>query len=83
MNVYGDVFYFEAISGLQDNFILVYDLQFEIYVDLFSELECVSNLLFFFNGGFIVGDLIFNGDVFKWQKFVNIFCLQFLMFVSN
>ncbi|WP_421949570.1 SusD/RagB family nutrient-binding outer membrane lipoprotein [Phaeodactylibacter xiamenensis] len=82
-NAYGDVPYFEAISGLQDNFTPVYDPQPEIYADLLSELERASNLLSSSNGGSIAGDLIFNGDASKWQKFANTLRLQLLMLASN
>ncbi len=81
-NAYGDVPYFEGISGDEDNFTPVYDQQSEIYADLLSELERADDL--FANGsGTINGDIIFNGDASKWRKLANSLRLRLLMTANN
>lgn len=82
-NAYGDIPYFEAVRGIEDNFTPVYDPQPEIYADLLSELERASNLLAAGSGGSISGDLIFNNDASKWRKLANSLRLRLLMLAHN
>ncbi len=77
-NAYGDIPYFEAINGNNDEITPAYDPQEEIYTDILSELQRASGLLA--NGeGSIQGDILYNGDATKWQKFANSLRLRLLM----
>jgi hypothetical protein len=63
---FGDVPYTEALSGKPNP---KYDTQQSIYTDLFKELkEAVAQ---FDNLAPVKGDIAFNGDNSKWQKFAN------------
>lgn len=81
-NAYGDIPYFDAISGDQNNFTPVYDSQEEIYLDLLSELERAEGLLATGNGS-IGGDILFDGDAAKWRKLANSLRLRLLMYASG
>lgn len=64
---WGDVPYFEALQG-SDNFTPAYDTQQAIYYDLFEELTEANNMIV---SGNISDDIIYGGDMSKWQKFAN------------
>ncbi|NER13913.1 SusD/RagB family nutrient-binding outer membrane lipoprotein [Leptobacterium flavescens] len=81
-NAYGDIPYSEAIKGDTDNFTPVYDLQEDIYLNLLSELERAAFLLASGKGS-VGGDILFNGDVIKWQKLANSLMLRLLMTANN
>lgn len=80
-NAYGDIPYFQAIQGQDDEFTPAYDPQQEIYEDLLAELEQATALLQ--GDGEITGDLIYQGDAGKWIKLANSLQLRLLMTASN
>lgn len=64
---WGDVPYFEAFNPA--DLTPRYDLQKDIYYDLFKELkEAIAQ---FDGGAAFKGDILFNGDATKWRKFAN------------
>lgn len=77
-DVYGDIPYSEAGLGYIDGIRYPsYDKQEDIYADLLIQLEEAANVLK--NGGlssYGTGDLFFNGDVTKWNKFTNSLMLR-------
>jgi hypothetical protein len=75
---YGDMPYFEALKG---NTQPVFDSQEDIYADIFKELdEAVEQ---FDMIGKVKGDILFDGDVTKWQKFANSLRLILALRVSD
>jgi len=77
-NAYGDIPYFEAIRGDENELTPAYDSQEEIYIDILSELERATNFLA--NGaGTIEGDILYEGDSEKWIKLANSLRLRLLM----
>jgi hypothetical protein len=64
---WGDIPYTEALQG-SDNFTPAYDTQEFIYNDLFEELEEASNMIV---SGSISDDIIYGGNMSKWQKLGN------------
>jgi hypothetical protein len=62
-----DVPYFEALQG-GDNYTPAYDSQEEIYYDLFNELKEAGEMIV---SGNINNDIVYDGDMEKWQKFAN------------
>lgn len=82
-SVYGDIPYFDAIAGDQDEFTPSYDAQEDIYADLLDELARADELLSPASGGNVGGDLIFNGDASKWRKLANSLRLRLLMTANN
>ena len=65
----GDLPYFDALKGNTGVISAKYDGQQAIYTDLIKELkEAVEQ---FDNGTTVQGDIIFGGDVSKWQKYAN------------
>ncbi len=65
----GDLPYFDALKGNSGVISVQYDGQQAIYADLIKELkEAVEQ---FDNGTTVQGDVIFGGDVEKWQKYAN------------
>lgn len=82
---YGDIPYSEAIQGVNnDNWFPVYDDQQTIFNGeggLLDELEAADQL-FETGTGTIGGDIIFEGDAAKWQKFANSLRLRLLMHLS-
>lgn len=76
-NAYGDIPYFDAVKGAENNFTPAYDDQELIYQDLLSQLESARALLG--GKGSIPGDLIYNGDASGWLKLANGLSLRLLM----
>ncbi|WP_138430600.1 SusD/RagB family nutrient-binding outer membrane lipoprotein [Fodinibius saliphilus] len=71
-DLYGDMPYSEAGKGFIDReFTPVYDRQKDIYDDFFSELDAAVKQLDGSKSSFGSNDLLYNGDVTKWQKFAN------------
>ena len=64
---WGDVPYFEALQGA-DNFTPAYDTQESIYMDLFDLLKEANDQIV---PGDIDNDLVYGGDMDKWQKLGN------------
>jgi len=84
-DAYGDIPYREAIKGVTEgNFQPAYDTQQEIYTGpngILAELERANSLLS--AGGAVGGDILFSGDVSRWQKLANSLRLRFLLRISN
>ncbi|MCB0587071.1 MAG: SusD/RagB family nutrient-binding outer membrane lipoprotein [Phaeodactylibacter sp.] len=81
-NAYGDIPYFGAIQGKDNNFTPVYDAQPDIYADLLDQLAKADGLLASGNGS-ISGDILLNGDASKWRKLANSLRLRLLMTAGN
>ncbi|GHA41334.1 hypothetical protein GCM10007103_23460 [Salinimicrobium marinum] len=64
---WGDVPYSEALQGSED-FTPAYDTQEFIYNDLFEELKEATGMMV---PGNIDGDIIYGGDMEKWEKLGN------------
>lgn len=71
-DAYGDVPYFE-VSLPQENAVYTpaYDSQQAIYTDLFNELKEAANQLDAGSEAVSNADLIYGGDVLKWEKLAN------------
>lgn len=79
---YGDIPYFEAISGDEGNFTPAYTPQAEIYEDFIVQLEEAKQLLGSGQGA-ISGDLLLNGSIDHWIRFANSLQLRILMTASD
>ncbi len=84
-DMWGSVPYTDAFH-LQDSGVLYpkYDDQKTVYTTIISELQEAADI--FKSGGTGAignGDLIFNGDVSKWQKFCNSLRLRVAIQISN
>lgn len=79
-DLYGDVYYTEALKGREGILYPKYDRQQDIYTGLLAELEEANNLIpdatVNISGN---EDLMFHGDKQKWQKFANSLRLRLLM----
>ncbi|WP_207513647.1 SusD/RagB family nutrient-binding outer membrane lipoprotein [Longitalea luteola] len=82
-DTYGDIPYFNALQGDQQNVAPAFDRQKDIYLDLFKQLEEANTLLA--KGDTIVAtsDPVYNGNVGQWRKFVNSLYLRLLLRVSG
>ena len=82
-DTYGDAPFSEAGLGfLEGKFNPKYDTQEEIYNAFFLELEDAVNKIDPAKDK-ITGDLIYAGDVTKWQQLANSLRLRFAMRISN
>jgi hypothetical protein len=82
---WGNVPYTEAAKGkLDGNFTPAYNTQQEIYTGTNGVIESLeqANELFKSSSAKISGDIIFNGDLAKWQKFANSLRMRYLMRIS-
>ncbi len=71
-DLYGDAPYLEAGKGVIDReFTPSYDTQQEIYNDMFTELDEAVNQFDSSQPTFDGNDLMYGGDITKWQKFGN------------
>ncbi|WKN30718.1 SusD/RagB family nutrient-binding outer membrane lipoprotein [Porifericola rhodea] len=86
-DMYGDIPYFEAGRGFYDNnYSPAYDPQSEIYADMLKQLEEApstfdASLTDLGDNG--VQDVIYQGDLNKWEKFANSLMLRLAMRVSK
>ena len=64
-DLWGDIPYSQAFKGTAP----AYDKQQDIYKGMIAELKDARAQ--FTNSGALKGDIIYNGDVFKWKKFAN------------
>ncbi len=67
-DIYGDIPYTEALD--KNNHIPKYDNQINIYKDIIEQLKTARDMMDPAKPG-VEGDLIYNGDVSKWQKLAN------------
>ncbi|WKN30365.1 SusD/RagB family nutrient-binding outer membrane lipoprotein [Porifericola rhodea] len=84
-DAYGDIPYYNAIAADRDINFPQYDAQEDIYLGeggLLANLERASSLL---NtaGQSVEGDILYSGDIAKWQKFANSLRLRLLMRISD
>lgn len=71
-DLYGDAPYSEAGRGaLEQEFTPAYDKQQDIYNDMFTELDEAVNQFDASQPTFGSNDLMYGGDIAKWQKFAN------------
>lgn len=70
-DLWGDVPYSEALQGEGGITTPAYDPQQEIYADLLAELEQGAAQLDAGGDGFGTGDILYNNDFTKWQRFAN------------
>lgn len=71
-DLYGDLPYSEAGKGfLEQNFTPVYDSQQDVYTDMLKELDEAVNQFDGSQPTFGSADLLYGGDITKWQKFAN------------
>lgn len=75
---WGDVPYSQALQG---NGTPVFDRQSDIYTGMLSELTAAVNQLG--GSGAITGDIVYGGNVAKWQKFGNSLRLRLAMQLSK
>lgn len=82
-DTYGDAPYSEAAKGWISGITSPrYDTQEEIYNSFFTELTNAVAALDEFKDE-ITGDVIFNGDVYKWKKLGNSLRMRYAMRISN
>lgn len=87
-DLWGQIPYSDALKGYSDlNYMPKYDTQKNIYYNMLSELKEASENIdpnsSFFDADV---DLIFNGDIVKWQKFANSLRLRLairIKFIDN
>ena len=80
-DLFGDVPFSEATQGEDGNFTPTYDAQQDIYTGILADLERANNIIN--PNGLVLGDVIFDGDLSKWQKFINTLRIRYLMRISK
>lgn len=68
-DLYGDIPYSEANKGLEGSYQPKYDLQENIYKDMFKELEESAKAFDESKPTFGTSDLFYDGNTTKWKKF--------------
>ncbi len=80
---FGDIPYSEALAGETEQvYTPAYDTQKQVFEGILNELKDAADLLAG-NEEIIEGDIIYNGDVQKWEKLVNSFRLKVLITLSK
>lgn len=80
-DAYGDVPFSESNQAGQGIISPAYDTQESIYTNLLLNLKKANTLIE--ADGTISGDILFGGDMSRWQKFGNALRVRLLMRVSN
>lgn len=75
--MWGDVPYSEGLQGKNDIFTPKYDSQADIYKIILSDLASAAELLK--KGGSMSGDIMYNGNVKKWEQLANALRMRYLM----
>lgn len=76
---YGDIPYAEATQGkVEGNYTPAFDQQEDIYAGILADLE-KANAILNTNPTAITGDVLFGGDLSRWQKFANSLRLRVLL----
>ncbi|MGB3851786.1 MAG: SusD/RagB family nutrient-binding outer membrane lipoprotein [Tunicatimonas sp.] len=82
-DLYGDIPYSQAIQGkTEGNFTPTFDRQEVVYAGILADLERANGLLTT-NPTPVVGDVLFDGDLERWQKLANSLRLRVLLRQSN
>ncbi|HAN19302.1 MAG: hypothetical protein A2X13_01375 [Bacteroidetes bacterium GWC2_33_15] len=81
--LFGNVPFSEAIKGEEGNITPVYDAQEDIYDGIFALLDSANIYLAGSGSLNATTDLIYGGDVSKWQKFANSLKFRLLMRISG
>jgi hypothetical protein len=80
---FGDIPYSQALQGeLDENFKPEYDTQKEVFQGILKELKEANDLLTD-NDELIEGDIVYDGSVSDWRRFVNSFRLKVLLSLSH
>jgi hypothetical protein len=83
-DMYGDIYYTEALKGREGILYPKYDHQADIYSGLLNELTEANELIPDNTVQLSANeDLMFHGDKVKWQKFANSLKLRLLMHASG
>lgn len=82
-DIYGDIPYFHALEGDQQNVSPVFDRQKDIYLDMFNQLEEANTLLAAGTPIVVSSDPLYKGDISKWRKFANSLYLRLLLRISG
>jgi hypothetical protein len=80
-DTYGDAPYTEATSGDVNILKPKYDTQEVIYAGILADLEKANTILSTASAT-VKGDLIYQGDLFKWRKLANSLSVRYLMRIS-
>ena len=78
----GSIPYVEAMKAKEQLFKPKYDDQKTIFKNILKELESVNLILSNNKSVSIDGDILYNGDILKWQKLTNSYRLKILMELS-
>lgn len=82
-DLYGDVPYSQALQGEAGIFAPQYDTQQEIYNGLFADLKRAAEIINTGAPGFGAADLLYGGDMARWQKFANSLRLRNAIHLTN
>lgn len=82
-DLWGDIPFSEAVSGSEGQFTPKYDTQQEVYTALFADLRRAAGMINPAQAGLGAADLIYAGDMQKWQKFANSLRLRLAMRLSE
>jgi hypothetical protein len=83
-DLWGNIPYSEALSGYNNSILTPnYDSQESIYLHLLEELEDASNALDANLNSPSQSDLIFQGDVVKWEQFANALICRLALRISD
>ena len=81
-DTYGDIPYSEALQLSSNVLAPKYDAQQDIYTDLLAQLKAASGLIKT-DGPEVGGDVIYEGDMNKWQRFANSLRLRLAMRIAD
>lgn len=82
-DIWGDIPYSDALKGKTEGINTpIYDKQADVYAALIANLEMANTLLSNTTTA-VKGDIIFNGDLQRWQKLGNSLRLRLLIRLTN
>lgn len=78
---FGDVPFSEALLGEEGVGFPKYDTQEDVFMHVLKELDLASEYIA--KGNTMKGDIIYNGDLSKWEKLIDSYKLKVLMSLSK
>jgi hypothetical protein len=83
-DLWGDLPYSQALQGEGGNFSARYDSQQDIYNGIFADLRAAAEMINTAGTGFpAANDLLYGGNMARWQKFANSLRLRHAMRLTN
>jgi len=82
-DVFVEVPYSEGVKGEEGIFLPSFDAQKDVYLGILADLEEANDIIDVEQGLNFGGDILYNGNMLKWKKFVNSLRIRYYVRLSK